>query len=85
MRPLASAVSLVVQVYSFILLVRVLLGWFGFDPYHPLSQFIFRLTEPVLDPIRRILPPTGAIDFSPLAAMILLMLVGQLIVALITG
>ncbi|HAL61021.1 MAG TPA: hypothetical protein DCP08_01260, partial [Chloroflexi bacterium] len=52
-----------------------ILSWVRFDPYHPISLFIHRVTEPVLAPIRRFLPPTGMIDFSPLVALVLLQVV----------
>ncbi len=63
--------------YAFYLaiLARVILSWFRFDPYHPLSLFLHQVTEPILAPIRRLLPPTGMIDFSPLVALLLLQVV----------
>jgi YggT family protein len=63
--------------YAFYLaiLIRVILSWVRFDPYHPVSAFIHQVTEPVLAPIRRLLPPMGMIDFSPLVALVLLQIV----------
>jgi YggT family protein len=66
---LFDAVRALLNLYGFILLFRALLSWFNLDPYNPVSQFLYRLTEPVLDPIRRILPPVGMIDFSIIVAM----------------
>ena len=63
--------------YAFYLaiLARVILSWLRFDPYHPVSTFLHQMTEPILAPIRRLLPPTGMIDFSPLVALLLLQVV----------
>lgn len=58
--------------FSLAILIRVILSWVRFDPYHPVSLFIHRVTEPILAPIRRLLPSTGMIDFSPLVAILLL-------------
>jgi YggT family protein len=66
---LVSAIALIVQLYSFVL-ARVLLSFAAIDPYHPVAQFLYRLTEPVLEPIRRILPRTGMLDLSPMVALI---------------
>lgn len=55
-------------------IIHVLLGYF-LDPYHPARQFTTRLFEPLLDPIRRLLPQTGMIDFSPLVLIILVNLI----------
>jgi len=64
------------QVYSLILLARVLMSWIpNIDPYNPIVQFIYNLTEPVLKPVRDILRQnfnTGSIDFSPLIVLIIM-------------
>jgi len=61
--------------FSLAVLIRVILSWVRFDPYHPVSVLIHQVTEPVLAPIRRFLPSTGMIDFSPLVALVLLQVV----------
>jgi YggT family protein len=63
----------------FLVLGRIVASWV--DPYrrHPVSRFFVDATEPFLAPIRRLLPPSGPIDFSPLVLMLLLsLLVGLL-------
>ena len=55
------------NVYIIIILIRVVLSWVRPNPYNPFVQVIFKLTEPVLAPIRRIVPPIGGtIDISPI-------------------
>ena len=61
--------------FSLAILIRVILAWVRFDPYHPVSVFVHQVTEPILAPIRRFLPSTGMIDFSPLIALVLLQVV----------
>jgi YggT family protein len=85
MRVLADLINLIVQIYAFLFIARALLSFTGIDPYHPAAQFLYRLTEPVLAPIRRVLPPAGMMDFSPMVAMLLVIVVGQILVALLTG
>jgi YggT family protein len=69
---LFQILSLLIRVYEIILLLRVLLSWFQIDPYNPIVRILYTLTEPLLQPIRQILPPAGMMDFSPLVAFLLL-------------
>lgn len=68
-------IDTLVNLFSLAILIRVILSWVRFDPYHPISVFIHQVTEPVLAPIRRYLPSTGMIDFSPLVALVLVQVV----------
>lgn len=82
-------VSLICQAYQFLILIRVLLSWVNVNPYgrainHPLIDLLYRLTDPVLEPLRRLIPPIGGmLDISPIVAMILLEVVRQVIVRLL--
>jgi len=70
------------QLFNLALLARVLLSWFpDIDRSHPVIQFLFDITEPVLRPVREMLPQTGMIDFSPL----LVFLVIQVLLRLLSG
>jgi YggT family protein len=85
MAQLIGIVSLAFDLYSLILLARVLVSWFQVDPYNPLVQWLYRLTEPVLAPIRRLLPPAGAIDFSPIVAFILIIVAKQIVLSVLVS
>lgn len=78
---IASLVVMLGQIYQFVLLARVLISWVQVDPYHPAVQFLYQLTEPVLGPIRRVLPQTMGLDFSPIIAMILVQVLTEIIAA----
>jgi YggT family protein len=67
------------RLYTFVLLARVLISWIQVDPYNPVVQFLYQITEPVLQPIRQMLPATMGMDFSPLIAMILVQLLTSVI------
>lgn len=72
----SSVASQVVCLFSTLLvlaiIVRALLSWFNMDPRSPLIQTLNSITEPILEPIRRIMPRLGMIDLSPLVAILLL-------------
>lgn len=67
-------VESLLNVYSLMILVRALLSWFAPNPYNKLYVFLIKMTEPVLGPIRRLVPLQG-IDISPLIAILLIDLV----------
>ncbi len=55
-------------VYKYILIATILISWVNPDPYNPIVNFLYRVTEPLLSRIRRKMPSMGAIDLSPLVA-----------------
>jgi YggT family protein len=59
--------------------VRAILSWFALDPRNPLIQVLDQITEPILAPLRRIVPRIGMIDITPLVAIILLQVLAQAI------
>ncbi len=61
---------------------RALISWLPIDQSSTVYQVLFRITEPVLDPIRRVLPNTGMLDLSPLAAILVLIVLQQMVVQL---
>jgi len=66
------------ELYVLILLLRALLSWFPYNPNSPLNpvrRVIFTLTEPVLAPFRRIIPPIGMLDISFLVAFIVVQVI----------
>ena len=58
--------------YFVLIIAMVLISWFARHSHHPLIPLIYQLTDPVLRPIQRFLPPLGGIDLSPLIALITL-------------
>lgn len=68
---IAKILSLLLVIYYWLILIRALLSWVSPDPFNPIVQFLNRATEPVLEPIRRLLPPMG-IDISPLIAFLVI-------------
>ena len=58
--------------YKYVLLASVVISWVNADPYNPIVNFIYRVTEPLLARIRRHMPNTGMLDLSPLVAFALI-------------
>jgi len=77
-------INLVFGVYEFLILIRVLLSWVNVSPYHPLVRILYALTDPVLKPLQRVIPPIGgALDISPAVALIVLYIVQRILVGLL--
>jgi YggT family protein len=87
LQALVDILGLVIRTANMLLIVWFIIGLlFAFNVVSPRNQFAFavhdalsRLFEPVLRPIRRLMPDTGAIDFSPMVFMILLIAVSRLL------
>jgi len=63
-------ISSVLDAYSLVVLVSVLLSWLNLAEDNPLARVTRRLTEPALTPIRRLLPSAGGIDISPMVLLL---------------
>jgi len=76
---LADLIDFVLLLYIVLILARVVISFVGADSYHPIVPLTMQLTEPVLKPIRRVLPAVSGIDFSPMVALLAITLARVLI------
>ena len=80
MGSIISLLASLVSLYSFIIFVRVLITWIpGLDPYNPIVQFLHQITDPVMEPARRIIPPIGMMDISPIVVMVVMSILAQIL------
>ncbi len=79
---IAKVLDIVLNIYMWVIIVRALISWVNPDPYNPIVQFLYRVTEPVLAPIRRLIPTyaTG-IDFSPIIVFLIIMFLQSFLVS----
>lgn len=75
-------VGLVFNIYIFAILIQAILSWVNPGTYNPVTALLYSLTEPVLGPVRRIIPPISGIDLSPLFALIALQVLKMLVLPL---
>lgn len=81
---LAELVTLAFNVFIFSILIQVILSWINPGAYNPVISLLHSLNEPILGPMRRILPPISGIDLSPLLALLGLQVLKMLAVPLLT-
>jgi YggT family protein len=79
---LITFIDITVTVLTVLLFAYSLLSFF-MSPYHPIRHTIGLVIEPLLKPIRKLIPPAGGFDFSPMVLLILLQVLGRLLTALL--
>ncbi len=60
------------SLYVYVLIIRAIISWFSPDPYNPLYRALISITEPVLDPFRRVLPSVAGMDLSPIVVILII-------------
>ena len=70
---LAKIIDIALTIYMWIIIFRAVISWVNADPYNKIVIFLYKVTEPVLRPVRRILPMRNmGIDFSPIVVIIVI-------------
>jgi YggT family protein len=75
--PIAHIVGYLIEFLGFAIIIRSLLSWFPIDRDGPVVQMLVSITDPVLEPLRRVIPPVGMLDLTPLIATILLFMIAR--------
>ncbi len=82
----AKVLSMILTIYTYIIIGTVIISWVNPDPYNPIVRFLRQVTEPVFYQVRRFLPRAmfrWGIDFTPLIVLILLVVIEQMVVGLL--
>ena len=80
-----QTIDLIFTFFYLAIMARIILSWFRFDPYHPVSVFLYRVTEPILGFFRGLIPPVGMLDLSPIVAIVVLGIVQQMLYFILQG
>ena len=86
---IANAIHIIFRAFTFLVFARVIFSWIRVDPYHPfwgpILRFVYQATEPLLEPVRRLMPNMGGLDLSPLIVLVGLDLVRMLLIQILLG
>ncbi len=82
---LITFISLLLQIFQLAIFIRILAGWVDPQAANRATQVLHEITEPILGPIRRIMPQMGMFDFSPIIAVLLLNALGQIVLTALSG
>ena len=77
MAAVLDVIFAILSVIQWLVIIAAVISWVNPDPRNPIVQFLYRSTEPILRPFRRLLPPgrTGGIDFSPLLVILIILFI----------
>ena len=80
-----NLVVLLLYLYTWVIIIRAVLSWVTSDPGNPLYKVVYMATEPVLKPLRALVPPArlGGLDVSPILAIVLIQIVRYLLLGAI--
>ena len=81
---LIEIIDVVAQILVLLVIISAILSFF-MDPYHPIRRGVDNIVQPMLEPIRRIVPSIGMFDFSPLVLIILIQVVSNLLIAFLSS
>ena len=83
---IAKVLSIVLNLYMWLIIIRALASWFSPDPYNPIYLFLIRVTEPVMGYIRRFLPTrAGMVDLSPLVVILVIIFLQTFLIQSLYG
>jgi YggT family protein len=80
---LIQIINIAFSVLIWLVIIRCLLSFIPHNPYQPLIRFVYDVTEPIMAPFRRLIPPIGMIDISPIVVVFALELVRRVMIELI--
>ena len=81
---LIEIIDVVTQILVLLVIISAILSFF-MDPYHPIRRGVDNIVQPMLEPIRRVVPLVGMFDFSPLILIILIQVISSLLRAFLSS
>jgi YggT family protein len=78
-------VNILFFILQFAIIIRALMSWFNPGPDNPIARIVYEITEPVLGPLRRIVPKIGMIDITPIVAILLMQVIESVLVSTLRG
>lgn len=77
---LAWVLNILLTIMYWLILIRALISWVNPDPFNPVVQFLMRTTDPVLEPVRRLLPPLS-VDISPIIVFFIIIFLQKFLIS----
>lgn len=76
----AQVASMILTILMWFIVIRALISWVNPDPYNPIVQFLYRITDPILNRIRRVIPHIMGIDFTAIIAIVIIVFLQNFVV-----
>ena len=81
MNDAVRVIGAILNAFTILIFLRAIVSWFPISPRNSLVIFLHQVTEPILAPLRRIIPTIGMMDITPMVAIILLQVIAQVLYA----
>jgi YggT family protein len=81
----ATILDYILTIANWLIIIRALISWVNPDPYNPIVQFLYKTTEPLLAPFRKIIPVYTGLDISPIFALIFIWFLKLFLVRTLMG
>ena len=78
-------INILFELLIWLLMIRIILSWLPHNHVHPIINFIYKLTEPLLEPFRNMINPIGGIDLSPIIVFFLLRLIQKYLILFLSS
>ena len=78
---LASVLHLFLILYMYVIIARAVMSWFNPNPYNNIVRFIYQITDPVLERVRRFIPPISGLDLSPVIVIFIILFIDRFLVS----
>lgn len=82
---LETVITVFFNILMFLILVRIILSWLPQFRYNQFADMVFSLTEPILGPFQRLIPPMGMMDLSPMVAIIVLIVAQRVLLMIVAA
>lgn len=80
-----QVVNIVFEVLIWLVIIRCILSFVRHNPYQPLIRFVYDVTEPIMAPLRKLIPAAGGLDFSPIVVLLVLSLAQSIVIRILVS
>lgn len=89
MATLINTINILFQLFTILIFVRIIFSWIRVSPYHPtwgpILRFVYQITDPIMEPVRRLIPPMGGLDLSPIIVLFGLNILRSVLIQVLAG
>ena len=78
-------INIFFEILIWLLMIRIILTWLPHNRFHPLIDFIYKITEPILEPFRNMINPIGGIDLSPIIVFFFIRLIQRYLITFLSS
>ena len=82
---IVNIVNILFEIFIWLLMIRIILSWLPHNRSHPIIDYIYKITNPILEPFRNMINPIGGIDLSPIIVFFLLRLIQKYLISFLSS